>query len=239
MASISSLVHGAMVARTEKERHGSLEGEVAPACPHVGPLRVGGASCGWPPTMPGQLLAINSAAAAGGAAAQLCREELVLEGLCLPHVVACLSSRTVASGVHHFLLEFAAVGSLADDAARSGAGSRSPPSGHTRGTRRGGWHTFTGGHWCTATSRQGMWLSAGTATPDTWTWVRVARAASSSAFLMASSRSCMVGGGAGGERVVGEDRVGGGAHDGEAERCERIGVERGSVGERVGRRRRM
>ena len=42
MASISSLVHGAMVARTEQERHGSLEGEVAPACPHVGPPRVGG-----------------------------------------------------------------------------------------------------------------------------------------------------------------------------------------------------
>jgi len=120
----------------------------------------------------------------------------------------------------------------------AGAGSRSPPFGRTRGTQRGGWHTFTGGHWCTATSRQGMWLSAGTATPDTWTWVRVACAASSGASLMASSRSCTVGGGAGGERVVGEDRVGGGAHDGEAERCERIGVERGSVGERVGRRRR-
>jgi len=88
-------------------------------------------------------------------------------------------------------------------------GRFSPPSGRTRGTRRGGWHTFTGGHWCTATSRQGMWLSAGMATPDTWTWVRVARAASSSASLMASSRSCMVGGGAGEERVVGEDWVGG------------------------------
>ena len=39
-----------------------------------------------------------------------------------------------------------------------------------------------------------------------------------------------MGGGAGGERVVGEDRVGGGAHDGEAERCERTRVERGIVG---------
>ena len=71
-------------------------------------------------------MAVNSAAAAGGAAAQLCREKQVLEGLCLPHVVACLSSRTVASGVHHFLLKFAAVGSLADDATRSGGWLEEP-----------------------------------------------------------------------------------------------------------------
>ncbi|CAL4961891.1 unnamed protein product [Urochloa decumbens] len=70
----------------------------------------------------GQLLAVKSAGAAGGAAAQLRREEQALVGLSSPHVVPCLGSRAAADGGHHLFLEFAPGGSLADATARNAGG---------------------------------------------------------------------------------------------------------------------
>uniref|UniRef100_A0A0D9V4L5 Protein kinase domain-containing protein n=1 Tax=Leersia perrieri TaxID=77586 RepID=A0A0D9V4L5_9ORYZ len=69
----------------------------------------------------GELLAVKSAAGAGGAAELLRREGRVMSGLCSPHIVPCLGSRVAAGGDEYQLfLEFAPGGSLADEAARSG-----------------------------------------------------------------------------------------------------------------------
>ncbi|WVZ69151.1 hypothetical protein U9M48_017986 [Paspalum notatum var. saurae] len=67
----------------------------------------------------GQLLAVKSSSGAAGAA-QLRREEQVLEGLCSPHIVPCLGSRAAAGGEYQLFLKFAPGGSLADEATRSG-----------------------------------------------------------------------------------------------------------------------
>ncbi|XP_040382983.1 mitogen-activated protein kinase kinase kinase 17-like [Oryza brachyantha] len=67
----------------------------------------------------GELLAVKSAAGAGGAE-QLRREGRVMSGLCSPHIVPCLGSRAAAGGEYQLFLEFAPGGSLADEAARSG-----------------------------------------------------------------------------------------------------------------------
>ncbi|XP_003567030.1 mitogen-activated protein kinase kinase kinase 18 [Brachypodium distachyon] len=74
----------------------------------------------------GELLAVKSAAAAGGAARLLEREGCVLTGLCSPHIVPCLGSRAAEEcGEYQLFLEFAPGGSLADEAAKS-AGGRLP-----------------------------------------------------------------------------------------------------------------
>uniref|UniRef100_A0A0D3ESX3 Protein kinase domain-containing protein n=1 Tax=Oryza barthii TaxID=65489 RepID=A0A0D3ESX3_9ORYZ len=67
----------------------------------------------------GELLAVKSAAGEGGAEL-LRREGRVMSGLCSPHIVPCLGSRTAAGGEYQLFLEFAPGGSLADEAARSG-----------------------------------------------------------------------------------------------------------------------
>ncbi|KAF0916803.1 hypothetical protein E2562_011632 [Oryza meyeriana var. granulata] len=67
----------------------------------------------------GELMAVKSACA-GGAAALLRREGRVLSGLCSPHIVPCLGSRSAAGGEYQLFLEFAPGGSLADEAARNG-----------------------------------------------------------------------------------------------------------------------
>jgi len=70
----------------------------------------------------GELVAVKSACAAGGAAAQLQREGRVLQGLSSPHIVPFLGSRAAAGGEYQLFLEFAPGGSLADEAARSSGG---------------------------------------------------------------------------------------------------------------------
>ncbi|XP_034594719.1 mitogen-activated protein kinase kinase kinase 18-like [Setaria viridis] len=68
----------------------------------------------------GQLLAVKSAAGPGGAAEQLRREGRVLSGLRSPHIVPCLGSHADATGEYRLFLEFAPLGSLADETVRNG-----------------------------------------------------------------------------------------------------------------------
>lgn len=84
----------------------------------------------------GCLLTVKAAGAGG--AAQLRREERVLENLCSPHIVPCLGSRTTAGGEYQLFLEFAPGGSLADRAAQSGGRLAQPAiQAYTRDITRG------------------------------------------------------------------------------------------------------
>ncbi|KAE8767665.1 serine/threonine-protein kinase 3-like [Hordeum vulgare] len=67
-----------------------------------------------------ELLAVKSAAAASGGAAQLRREGGILASLCSPYVLPCLGSRAAAGGEYQLFLEFAPGGSLADEVERNG-----------------------------------------------------------------------------------------------------------------------
>ena len=85
----------------------------------------------------GQLLAVKSAGADG--AAQLRREEQVLENLRSPHIVPCLGSHAATSGGYQLFLEFAPGGSLADKVAQSCGRCLSQPAvqAYTRDIVRG------------------------------------------------------------------------------------------------------
>jgi serine/threonine protein kinase len=66
----------------------------------------------------GQLFAVKSARASGGAA--LRREQAIMSSLRSPRVVSCVGGRAGRDGSYQLLLEFAPGGSIADEIAKSG-----------------------------------------------------------------------------------------------------------------------